>query len=91
MKKYSASKFMRFAAAGMVLSILASLCACGVQHEGIYITTDGIYYLGKNGEKMTGYIESEGTLYYFGEDEMRIREADKLEELYKLTTEGGAE
>ena len=30
-------------------------------------------------------------LYYFGEDEMRIREADKLEDLYKLTTEGGAE
>lgn len=59
---------MRFAAAVMALAILASLCACGVQHEGIYITTDGIYYLDKNGEKMTGYIESEGTLYYFGED-----------------------
>ncbi len=29
-------------------------------------------------------------LYYFGEDDMRIREADKLAELYKLTTEGGA-
>ncbi len=29
-------------------------------------------------------------LYYFGEDEMRIREAEKLEDLYKLTTEGGA-
>ncbi len=70
MKDRSFIRFVKRSAVALTTVAMAAgaFAACGTQHEGLYITDDGVYYIDKNGDKVTGYVETNGTLYYFGQD-----------------------
>ena len=68
-----ASPLKRLLAGAAAALLLLSLAACARQ-EGINVTSDGIYYLDEKGAKVTGFQQTEGALYYFGEDGKLVRD-----------------